>query len=134
MFSVSASTESDLVVKIIFVLPSISETTRDISKALFTITVYSQFTGHILSIFPLFETKEKGNFTNLHLLCKEGNKSLRVSFPSPSLCRRYVEWYLAFDAATGKPKINVERFVLCIGIDITEDRIEVDPRNLLQSP
>ena len=51
--------------------------------------IYQTFSATFCQYFLCLKIKKPQNFANLYLLCREGNISSRVSFPLPSLYRRY---------------------------------------------
>jgi len=125
MFPASRSTEGNHVLKIIFVFTLHLWNNQRIKQRSFYINnrlqpIYRAFTSAFCQYILCLKIKKEQNFANLHFLFRESNISpcvnLTLTLHPPT--------YLAYDAATQKPRVNIEPSVLCISIDLTENGIE----------
>lgn len=125
MFPASTSTESNHAVKIVFLFTLHLWNNQRIKQSSFYSDnrlqpIYRAFTSAFCQHILCLKIKKQQNFANLHFLFRESNISpcvnLILTFHPPI--------YLAYDAATKKPRVNKEPSVLCISIDLTENHPE----------
>ena len=125
MFPASTSTESNHVVKIIFLFTLHLWNNQRIKQSSFYSNnrlqpIYRAFTSAFCQYIHCLKIKKQQNFANLHFLFRESNISPCVNLT----LTLHPPIYLAYDAVTQKPRVNIEPSVLCISIDLTENGIE----------
>ena len=121
MFPAPTSTESNYIVKIMFLFTLHLWNNQRIKQSSFYSNyrlqpIYRAFCQHILCL-----KIKKQNFANLHFLFRESNISPYVYL----ILTLHPPIYLAYDAATQSRELTcIEPSVLCISIDLTENGIE----------
>ena len=124
MFPTSTTTERNHVVKIVFLFTLHLWNNQRIKQSSFYSDnrldlqpIYRAFTSALCQYILCLKIKKQQYFANLHFLFNISpcvNLTLTLH---PSI-------YLAYDAATPKPRVNIVPSVLCISIDLTENGIE----------